>query len=120
MVKLVLKLALFGLVAHAMYQGIPPYYNHWKFQDAIKELASFPPRGFGPNELADRCVLIARDHDLPLGKNDFVIHVSGTGRQATAKISTSYEVDISYIPGQPRTHTFTVDVEGAPPRFGSL
>jgi hypothetical protein len=120
MVKLVLKLALFGLVANALYQGVPPFYNHWKFQDRVRELASFPPRGFGPAEIADRCALIAREHDIPLGKSDFVVQMTGTGRQAAVKISAAYDLDIAYFPGQPRNHVFALDVEGEPPRYGTL
>ena len=44
MVKLVLKLAILGLIANALYQVVPPFYTNWKFRDALKELAGFFPQ----------------------------------------------------------------------------
>lgn len=118
MVKLAIKLAIVALIAHAVYQVVPSYYNNWKFQDALKELATYP--GFKPTapQVLEKCVKIARQHDLDLTVDDFVV-VMPVGAKTTT-ISTQYTVAMSYIPGQPREHTFVVQVEGDPPRFGSL
>ena len=118
MVKLVIKLAIAALIAFAMYHVVPPYYNNWKFQDALKELATFPGYKATLPQVLDRCEKIARDHDLALTRDDFTV-VLASGNKTTT-IDTQYTIEMSYIPGQPREHTFQVHVEGDPPRFGSL
>jgi hypothetical protein len=118
MVKLVIKLAIVAVIAHAMYQGIPPYYNNWKFHDALKELATFPGYRATVPQVLDRCEKIAKDHDLDLTREDFTVVLGEKGKTTT--IDTSYTVVMKYIPGHPREHTFLVHVEGEPPRFGAL
>jgi len=115
MVKLVIKLAIVALIANALYQVVPRFYNNWKFQDALKELATFSQRR-SVDEIVDRCVLIAKDHDLALDRADFTVN---KGKMVTT-IDTSYIVDLKYIPGKPHPYTFVVHAEGDPPRFGSL
>src|SRR5262245_27391558 len=118
MVKLVIKLAIVGLIAYAMYHVVPPYYNNWKFQDALKELATFPGYKATLPQVLEKCEKIAKAHDLALTRDDFVVVMAAGGKTTT--IDTQYTVEMSYIPGQPREHTFQVHVEGDPPRFGSL
>jgi hypothetical protein len=118
MVKTTIKLALFALVAYAAFQGIPPYYNNWKFTDALKELATFPGYRATVPQVLDKCERIAREHDLELTKDDFEVHLGEKGKGTT--IATRYTVVLKYIPGKPQPHEFVVHVEGEPPRFGSL
>jgi hypothetical protein len=115
MVKLVLKLAIFGLIANALYQVVPPFYTSWKFKDALKELATFSQR-LSVEEIQDRCVRIAKEHDLALDRTDFTV----TKGKPITVIDTSYIVDLKYIPGKPHPYTFVIHAEGDPPRFGSL
>jgi hypothetical protein len=118
MVKLVIKLVIVALIGHALYQVVPPYYNNWKFQDAMKELATYP--GFRPTvqSVQEKCERIAKQHDLDLTRDDFA-GVLGAGGKTTT-IDTQYTVAMSYIPGKPKEHTFVVHAVGDPPRFGSL
>lgn len=118
MVKLVIKLAIIALIAHALFQVVPPYYTNWQFQDALKELATFPGYKATLPQVLDKCERIAKNHDLALTREDFVVVMPVGGK--TTSISTQYSVTMSYIPGQPKEHTFVVQVEGDPPRFGSL
>ena len=118
MVKLVIKLAIVALIGHALYQVAPPYYNNWKFQDALKELATFPGYKATLPQVLDKCEKIAKAHDLALTRDDFTVVMPAGGKTTT--IDTQYTLTMSYIPGQPRDHTFRVHVEGDPPRFGSL
>jgi hypothetical protein len=118
MVKLTIKLAIFGLLANAAYQVVPPYYNHWQFQDALKELASFPGRRTTVEQVKARCAKIAEEYNLDLRPADFEVRLAGQG-QPTASIDTAYSLELKPIPGQVRTQVFEVHVEGAPPRFGS-
>jgi hypothetical protein len=118
MVKLVIKLAIVALIANAMYQGIPPYYNNWKFQDALKELATFPGYKATVPDVLTKCERIAKEYDLDLGREDFTVVLTAGGKTAT--IDTSYTVELKFVPGHPRPHTFLIHVVGDPPRFGAL
>jgi hypothetical protein len=115
MVKLILKLAILGLICNALYQVVPPFYTNWKFRDALKELASFSQRK-SVDEILDRCVLLAKEQGLALDRTDFAVQ---KGKLITT-IDTSYIIDLKYIPGKPHPYTFIVHAEGDPPRFGSL
>jgi hypothetical protein len=120
MVKLTIKLAIFGLIANALFQVVPPYYTNWQFTDALKELANFPGNRTTLPQVLDKCERIAKSHDLDLTRADFDVKMSGTGKARTTTIDVSYEVVLKPIPGRPMPHTFVVHVEGDPPRFGSL
>ena len=118
MVKLTIKLAIVALIAHALYQVVPPYYTNWQFKDALKELATYPGYHATVPGMLDKCVKIAKAHDLDLTREDFDVKLA-TGSKTTT-IDVSYEVVFKPIPGRPQPHVFAVHVEGDPPRFGTL
>ena len=120
MVKLVIKLVLFGLFANAAYQVVPPYYTNWKFRDAIKEVATFPGYRATLPQVLDKCEKVAKEHELELTREDFEVKLAGANGSRITTIDVTYEVELKYIPGHPKKHVFAVHVEGDPPRFGSL
>ena len=95
MVKLILKLAILALIANALYQVVPPFYTNWKFRDALKELASFSQRR-SIDQILDRCVVLAKEHDLALERTDFTVQ---KGRTVTT-IDTSVHRRPEVHPGQ--------------------
>lgn len=120
MVKLTIKLAIVGLLANAAYQVVPYYYTNWQFTDAMKELATFPGYRATVPQVLEKCVKIAKAHDLELTREDFDVKLAGVGGAKVNTIDVSYEVVLKPIPGRPQPHVFAVHVEGEPPRFGSL
>ena len=119
MVKVTLKLAVVALIAHALYQVVPPYYVNWQLTDALKELATYPNKRENLEQFKARAERIAQDLGVDLTARDFDAQLPGPGRPK-ATIATAYEVEMSYLPFQPRTHVFQIQVEGADPRFGAL
>jgi hypothetical protein len=120
MVKLTIKLVIFGLIANALFQVVPSYYTHWQFQDALKELATYPGFRVTQPQVLDKCEKIARSFELDLTRADFDVKMTGVGGTRSTTIDVSYEVILKPIPGRPMPHTFVVHAESAPPRFGSL
>ena len=120
MVKLTIKLAIVALIANALFQVVPSYYTNWQFQDAMKELATYPGYRATLPQVLDRCEKIAKEFELDLTRADFDVKMAGVGGSRTTTIDVSYEVVMKPIPGRPMPHTFVVHVEGDPPRFGSL
>ena len=119
MVKLVIKLAIVGLLANAAFQVVPVFYTNWKFKDAIKEVATFPGYRATVEQVLVKCEKVAKEHELPLTKDDFTVKLAGPGVPVTT-IDVAYEVDLKPFPGQTRKHLFDMHLEGEPPRFGSL
>jgi hypothetical protein len=122
MVKLTIKLAIVALIANALYQTVPYYYTNWQFQDALKELATYPghPSTTTLPAVQLKAERIAKAHGLPLTRDDFDIKLATPGSSKTTTIDVSYEVVMKPIPGRPMPHLFALHVEGDPPRFGSL
>ena len=120
MVKVTIKLAIVGLIANALYQVVPPYYTNWQFNDALKELATYP--GFRPTvpQIA-RQVRENRQGIRPPSDAERLRRQAGRPRGArSTTIDVSYEVVLKPIPGPPEPHVFAIHIEGDPPRFGSL
>ena len=120
MVKVTIKLAIVGLILNALYQVVPAYYTNWQFNDALKELATYP--GFRPTvpETLAKCEKIAKGFGLPLTQNDFEVRLAAPGAGKVTTIDVSYEVVMKPIPGRPMPHVFAMHIEGDPPRFGSV
>jgi hypothetical protein len=122
MVKLTIKLAIVALIANALYQTVPYYYTNWQFQDALKELATYPghPSTTTLPAVQLKAERIAKAHGLPLTRDDFDIKLATPGSSKTTTIDVSYEVVMKPIPGRPMPHVFALHIEGDNPRFGSL
>jgi hypothetical protein len=120
MVKLVLKLAIVGLIANALWQTVPPYYDNLRFTDALKELATFPSWRDTVPTIKGKCAKIAQDYGLDLAADDFQVTMHGAGQGQTATIDVSYEVVMKPIPGRKMPHVFIIHAEPEAKRFGSL
>ena len=79
MVKLTIKLAIVALIANALYQVVPSYYTDWQFQDAMKELATYPGYRATLPQVLDKCEKIAKAYDLDLTRTDFDVKMAGVG-----------------------------------------
>jgi hypothetical protein len=119
MVKVTIKLAIVALIAHALFQVAPPYYTHWQLRDALQELATYPKRRESLEQFKARASRIAQELDVDLAPADFDAQLAGPGHPK-ATIATSYEVEFSYLPFQPRTHRFEIAVVGQEPRLGAF
>jgi hypothetical protein len=120
MVKLTIKLAIVALVFNALYQVVPAYYTNWQFQDAMKELATYPGFRATLPQVLEKCEKIAKSYDLDLARTDFDVKMAGVGGAKVTTIDVSYEVVLKPIPGRAMPHVFVVHAEGDTPRFGAL
>ena len=120
MVKLTIKLALVGLILNALYQVVPSFYTHWKFTDAIKELATYPGFRATNETVLVKCEKIAKEHGLALKQADFDVRLAAPNSGTFTTIDVSYEVVLKPVPGKPMTHLFALHAVGDAPRFGAL
>ena len=119
MFRLTIKLVIAGLIAHAAYRCVPPYWNHMKFQDAVDEAIlfhntpSFLGRRESPDQLLDKVARLAQENSIPLERSDFQLTLSS---QATT-IDARYTVKLEYLPRQFKPHEFVIHAEGEPSKY---
>ncbi len=65
MIRKIVKLAVFLLIANAVYQVAPVFVRHVQFKDAVQELALYSHRA-SDAELVNRVMAIAGDRNVPL------------------------------------------------------
>src|SRR3954468_20369224 len=108
MVKLTIKLVIVALIANALWQVVPPYYNNMQFNEAMKEVAAFPGWRETLPTVQVKCARIAKEYGLDLGPEDFTVKMIGSGVGQTAVIDVSYEVVMKPIPGRLQSHIFVI------------
>jgi hypothetical protein len=119
MFRLIIKLAIAGLIAHAAYRVGPPFLNYYKFQDAVDEAimfqntASFTGKRQSPQELLDKLARIARENNVPLNRDDFQLTLTTSATTLDAR----YTVQLEYFPRRFKPHEFVIHVEGEPSKF---
>jgi hypothetical protein len=119
MFRLTIKLVIAGLLAHAAYRVVPPFVNHYQFQDAVEEAlrhqntTSFSGKRQSPEQLLDKLAKTAEEMNVPLTRQDFRLQF---GSDATT-LDARYTVQLEYLPRQFKPHEFVIHAEGEPSRF---
>jgi hypothetical protein len=115
MVRLVIKLTIVALIAHACLKITPVFWSYLQFKDALAESARFAGKKT-VDQLKVRAEQIATEHEVPLSKDEFEI-MRGP---AFTTIDTSYTAQLEYLPRQYYPWEFKIHVEEAPPRYGDF
>ena len=103
MIRKLVKLAIFLLIANAVYRIIPPTVRYYEFKDAVQELALFSQKT--PDaELIDRVMALADEHNVPLDRDYVQI------RRSTSQllIDVSYVESMKVLPGYSYDHQFDI------------
>jgi len=103
--KTILKLAIAALIVHAGYQVGMAYWEHYKFQDAVQQVAQFAERE-SMDELKSRVLDLAAERNLPLAEADLAL----SRQQRRIEINGTYTREILLAPGFERPWDFTVHV----------
>ena len=106
MIRKLVKLAIFLLIANAVYRIAPPSLHYFQFKDAVQELALFSQRTADP-ELIDRVMALADEHGIPL-ERDYVQIRRPNGQLI---IDCSYIESIALLPGYSYEHQFDVEAK---------
>ena len=106
MVRKLVKLAIFLLVANAVYRVAPVSVHYFQFKDAVQELALFSLRT--PDaELIDRVMTLADEHGIPLDR-DYVQIRRSNGQLI---IDASYVESMKVLPGYNYEHQFALEAK---------
>ena len=106
MIRKLVKLAIFLLIANAVYRIIPPTVHHYQFKDAVQELALFSQKT-SDTELLDRVMALADEHSVPLDR-DYVQIRRSNGQLL---IDASYVESMKVFPGYSYEHQFDVQAK---------
>ena len=93
MFKLLVKLAIAALLAHAGYQVGLEYLNYIRFRDAIRDAAMFKART--DDELRRRIMNLASEYDIPVSEEEVTIE----REDRHVLVSGSYKKPIEVVPG---------------------
>jgi hypothetical protein len=106
MLKMLLKLAIMLLVAHALFRFVPPYWNHHQFESELQERA-VTWRGNSEQDIRQQVLEMAHEHGVPI-----------TGEQIEVRrdredlfVEVSYSRPIELIPGWKYDWPFTSNVD---------
>ena len=106
MIRKLVKLAIFLLIANALYRVAPPSVHYYQFKDAVQELALFSQKS--PDaELIDRVMALAEENSIPL-ERDYV-QVRRSGNQLI--IDASYIESMQVLPGYTYDHQFDIEAK---------
>lgn len=106
MVRKLVKLAIFLLVANAVYRIAPITLHYVQFKDALQELALFSQKATDA-ELTDRVVALADEHNVPLDR-DYITIQRPNGQLI---IDVSYVESLKLLPGYSYDHQFDLEAK---------
>ena len=117
MIRKIVKLAVFLLLANAVFQTAPVAYRNMRFKDALHELVLYGQKS-GDADLIARALALAAESGVPL-EREYV----GVRREAgSVHIDASYVEPVHLLPGYTYLWQFDIDARAldlgsaAPPR----
>jgi hypothetical protein len=105
-IRKLVKLAIFLLIANAVYRIIPPTLHYYKFKDAVQELALFSQKT-SDAELIDRVMALADENHVPLDRD--YVQVRRSNNQLL--IAVSYVESMDVLPGYSYEHQFDLEAK---------
>jgi len=104
-IRKLVKLAIFLLIANAVYRIAPVSLHYFQFKDALDELALFQMNSKSTDaELTDRIMALADEHNVPLDRDYIQIHRPN----GQLVIDAAYVESLALLPGYTYEHEFDV------------
>jgi hypothetical protein len=110
MIRRALQIAVFLLLANAVYQAVPVSWHYYQFKDALQELALFSQKSTDA-QLIDRVMVLADEHSIPLDR-DYVQVQRGPSEIV---ITVSYIDTMTFVPGYDYNRQFDITVRAFDP-----
>jgi Domain of unknown function (DUF4845) len=113
MARIKMLLGLFVIVGgmYTAFKVVPPYFNAYQFQDAIKDEAthaSYAPKS--DDEIRDEVYKKAQELDIPIAKETIKVQKQGNSFSGTVIIHAAYVVHVD-LPGYPLDLNFDASTE---------
>lgn len=111
MIRKVVQLAVFLLVANALYRVAPVTVHYFQFKDALQELALFATPKETDAQLVDRVMTLADENSIPLERDDVLVQRAN----GTLTIDASYVETMKVLPGYDYVRQFDVEAKAFNP-----
>jgi hypothetical protein len=105
-IKNLFKLAVFLLLANALYQTAPVWMHHYQFKDAVKEMALFS-KDTTDSAVVGRVMTLAEQYKIPLEREQVVVQ-RGNDRLT---IDASYIQTVRVVPGYDYRWPFEIAID---------
>jgi hypothetical protein len=111
MIRKLVQLAIFLLIANAVFRIAPVTVHYVQFKDSLQELALFATPKTTDAELVDRVMVLADEHRIPLERGD--VQVRRLNGQLV--IDASYIETMKVLPGYDYVRQFDVQAKAFNP-----
>lgn len=115
MVRTIIRLAIVALIVHAGVKTLPIFWTHFKFRDAVEDMAMFSQKRTEA-EIAERVLDIAERMEVPLMRDGLQVHRA----QGMTYVDATYTAQLEYFPRRYYPWQFTLDIRATPPRFNGF
>ncbi len=105
MIRKLINLAIFLLIANAVYQVAPVALHQFQFKDAVHDLALFAQRETN-DQIIDKVMTLAAENNVPL-EREYIQIARSTG---SMNIKATYVETMHFLPGFSYPWQFDVDV----------
>jgi len=109
MIGKLVKLAIFLLIANALYRVAPAWVHYYEFRDSVKELALFS-REKTDGAVVDHVMALAEENHVPLGRDNVQVSRSNEPGGQRLAIVAAYAEMLNVVPGYTYRWDVTVDV----------
>ena len=106
MLKLLVKLAIAGLIANAVWRMGSTYLSFYRFRDAVSETAEYS-KGKSDAELQQRILEIASNYDVPLTEDQLTVR----RQDEHTFVDGSYVQPVDVVPGYRYRWAFTFNID---------
>lgn len=106
MIKLLIKLAIVGLLANATWRVGSVYASHYKFLDSVEQTAQYRGRQ-SDQQLRERIFQLASEFDIPLDGGALTVRRENNH----TIVEASYERSLELLPGFTYPWSFTIHVD---------
>jgi hypothetical protein len=104
----IVKLAIFLLIANALYQVAPAWVHYYEFRDSLKELALYSHEK-SDGAVVDRVMALAEEHHVPLDRDAVEVRRTPEQGQDELAIRAPYVEMLKVVPGY--TYRWDANVE---------
>jgi hypothetical protein len=109
-IRRLVQLAIFLLIANAVYRIAPVAFHNYQFKDALQELALFSQKSTDA-ELIDRVMALADEQNIPLDRD----YVQIRRVKSQLIIDVSYVESMKVLPGYSYDRQFDVEAKAFDP-----
>jgi hypothetical protein len=105
-IRKIIKIAVFLLIANGVYQIAPVAYRNLQFKEALKEMVLYSQKS-SDAELINRTILLARENNIPLERE----YVGVRHETGSIHLDATYAEPLKLFPGFTYKWEITIDAK---------